>query len=136
MTDSQHQFKPLEETQVIPVHWELNQGDYEKLHAGNDEARNHWHWYMENNTVHIYKGFSGIEHFRFTVHEQTNGTYLIENIETHDRSGFDEQAAFKGQTGEEIKEGLAKYHFTATEDVASMFYYFFDIKVDGKTRKY
>lgn len=136
MNDAQHQFEPLEATQNIPVSWELDRNDIEKLRIGNDDSRNHWHWYMELNTVHIYKGFGGIEHYRFTVRQKTPEKYVVGSLETHLAPKASERAELTDNTDEESNQGLTQYQSYAIEDVASMFDYFFKINVDGKTRRY
>lgn len=136
MRDLQHEFQPLTVVQSVPVHWELSQDDYEKIHGGNDDSKSHWHWYMENNIIHIYKGFGGIEHFRFTVEKQVGGAYLVEKIDVHDDPHLYEQIKLQGWTKKRIEEGRVKYYDTVVEDVASMLLYFFDVKVDDKIRTY
>jgi hypothetical protein len=129
MTNLQHAFEPLDNVRTLPVRWEMNQSDYDKLKIGNDESKNHWHCIMQNNTVHIYKGFNGIEHFRFNVHTQEEGKYLVESIETHDITDFSEKAIREGRSGQELDEHLSKNNSSIVDEVSSMLSYFFGIKV-------
>ncbi|HMI09499.1 MAG TPA: hypothetical protein VK497_03850 [Candidatus Saccharimonadales bacterium] len=115
MSSLDRQFKPLEKVRTIPVHWEISNDDYEKLSAGNDESKNHWHCFMENSILHIYKGFGGNEHYRLTLHKQMNDTYVIEEVETHGSA--------------ESKEQYAVIDKNAVEEVASMLSHFFGVSV-------
>lgn len=129
MSDLRLLFEPLDEVRIIPVHWELNQSDHTKLSLGNDVSRNHWHWFIENNTAHIYKGFRGTEHFRFTLHPLGGGKYVIESIDTHDATHIYEQAKLIGWSKQETEERLSIYNRSAIEEVAGMLADFFGIKV-------
>ena len=130
MTNLQHAFEPLDDVRTVPVRWELNQSDYDKLKISNDESENHWHCIMQDNTMHIYKGFNvGIEHFRFMVNPLGDGKYLIENIETHDIIEFYEQAKSKGWLDRETEQHQHQNDIDATDEVASILSRFFDIQV-------
>ncbi len=130
MSNLQHQFKPLEAVRSISVRWELSQDAYEKLRGGNDAARSHWHFFMENDIVHIYKGFGGNEHYRFTLNKQAGENYLVEEIETHNTNHSEGLAKFHGWTKTKIEEYGMVHDDAAIEEVANMLSHFFDIALD------
>lgn len=130
MSNIQHQFKPLAKPKIIPVHWALGQDEYKKLHNSDEESRNHWRCFMENNLFHIYKGLGGIEHYRFALHKQTNGSYLVNEIETHDNSNFYETAELNGWTKAEVEEHKVTFAANTAQEVVSILSDYFDLHID------
>ncbi len=107
----------------------FSKDDYEKLSAGNDKSHNHWHCFLESDLFYIYKGFGGVEHYRFALHRQDSGSYLVNEIEVRNNSGFYENTEREGCPNVAIEEHKATVATDAIEEVASMLLDFFGVKV-------
>ena len=129
MSDNQHPFTPLDKVHAIPVHWKFSQEDYIKLKKGNDESRNHWHCFMDDNDLfHIYKGFSRPEHYRFKLHKQADGHYLVDKLETQDNPRFYEAARIRNWSATEIKKRRMTSGAADAQEAADKLSYFFGVK--------
>lgn len=67
--EQKQQFKPINTPKTIPVQWRLDQEAYGRLKLGHlaHEMEDKWNIYMEDDTVHFHRSWTGVELFRFTV---------------------------------------------------------------------
>ncbi len=93
---SKHQ--PIKTPRTISVNWTLDQEAYKQLQLGHiaREMEDKWNIYMENNTVHFLRSWTGMEIFNFMVQQNENGSYTVSQFEAEqDPESFketDEQA--------------------------------------------
>lgn len=67
--DQKRDFRPIESPRTINVQWVLDQEAYKRLRLGHlaREMEDKWNVYMEDDTVHFHRSWTGMEVFRFTV---------------------------------------------------------------------
>ena len=84
---------------------------------------------MDSSLFHIYKGFDGIEHYRFTLHRQDDNSYLVKEIEARANPAFYTAAKLKGWTMAKIEEHKTTFATDTIQEVAGILLDFFDVKV-------
>ena len=67
--EQKQRFKPIDVLKTITVSWSLGQESYRRLQLGHiaREMEDKWSVYMQDNTVHLHRSWTGMEVFRFTV---------------------------------------------------------------------
>lgn len=67
--EQRQQFKPINTPKTMTANWKIDQEAYKRLQLGHvaHEMEDKWNIYMEDNTVHLHRSWTGVELFRFTV---------------------------------------------------------------------
>lgn len=81
--EQRQQFKPINTPKTIAVNWKLDQEAYKRLQLGHlaHEMEDKWNVYVEDNTVHLHRSWTGMELFRFTLQPADNDTYTVSQFE-------------------------------------------------------
>jgi len=81
--EQRQQFKPINTPKTIAVNWKLDQEAYKRLQLGHlaHEMEDKWNVYMEDDTVHLHRSWTGMELFRFTLQPADNDTYTVSQFE-------------------------------------------------------
>ena len=116
MSDIQYKLKPLQETQVIPVHWEFSHADYDKLVKGH---RSNWCIFLQDSTVHICR-IGGEEFYRFSVRKIRGGACVVEELETYALDQTFLLLKYPEQMKEEVRQDQIRFRQFAVEEVTGL----------------
>lgn len=84
-TDEQKEkFQPIKTPKTINVQWVLDQEAYKRLQLGHlaHEMEDKWNIYMEDDTVHFHRSWTGMEMFRFTVEPMLSNALSLDHEPT------------------------------------------------------
>lgn len=81
--EQKQQFKPMNTPKTLTVSWRLDQEAYKRLQLGHlaHEMEDKWNIYMEDDTVHCHRSWTGVELFRFKVETSDNTSYVVSQFE-------------------------------------------------------
>lgn len=83
-TEEQKQnFQPIKNSRTINVNWTLGPEAYKRIQLGHaaQEMEDKWNIYMENDTVHFHRSWTGMETFRFALQHKEDGSYSLSQFE-------------------------------------------------------
>lgn len=125
MTDPQYKFKPLHQTQSIPIHWEFHQDAYDKLAKGH---QSNWSVFLRDDMVHICR-VGGEEFYRFAMSKTGDGLYTTDTLEVYMPDDFYESARQHGWTEQKIEQHQVELRESAIEEIDGLLVTYFDISV-------
>jgi hypothetical protein len=119
--EQKQKFQPIKSAKTIDVQWILDQEAYKRLQLGHlaYEMQDKWNIYMEDDTVHFHRSWTGMELFRFTAepvlsnalsldHEPTQ-QYIVSSFEVeqdHERYTETDKQAIKNTLSEVLQAVL------------------------------
>lgn len=80
--EQKEKFQPIKSPKTISVQWLLDEEAYKRLQLGHlaHEMEDKWNIYMEGDTVHFHRSWTGMELFRFTV-QPADGGHTVSQFE-------------------------------------------------------
>lgn len=125
MANQQYKLIPMQNTQLVSVHWRFNQSDYDKLEKG---YKSNWSIFLRGDTVHVCR-IGGEELYRFAMNKTSDGVYMTDNLEIYVPDDFYESARLHGWSEEKIESHQVRLRSSAVEEVAGFLANFFNINV-------
>jgi len=119
--EQRQQFKPINLPKTLEVRWILDQEAYKRLRLGHlaHEMEDKWNIYMEDDTVHFHRSWTGMELFRFTVEpalspalsldQKPDEQYIVSNFEVEqdpERYTETDEQAIKSSLSEVLRAVL------------------------------
>lgn len=77
-------FQPIKIARTVNMQWVIDQETYKRLQLGHSarEMEDKWNIYMEDDTVHFHRSWTGMELFRFHVEPVLSNTLSLDHKPT------------------------------------------------------
>jgi hypothetical protein len=128
MTDPQYKLTPMQNTQSIPVHWEFNQDDYDKLVEGH---QSNWSVFLRGDVVHFCRR-GGEEFYRFAISNAGDELYITDDLEVYLSDNFYKFARQHGWTEKKIERHQTELKELVIEEITGLLNSYFGIRVTEK----